>query len=52
MGREFGMRTILPLTGATGAGDLAQSVIKPDLVVDSVAALANEHWSIIESWLS
>jgi HAD superfamily hydrolase (TIGR01450 family) len=39
MSRELGMTSILVLSGATTAGDLAGSVVKPDYVIDSLAGL-------------
>jgi HAD superfamily hydrolase (TIGR01450 family) len=39
MSRELGMTSILVLSGATTAGDLADSVVKPDYVIDSLAGL-------------
>jgi HAD superfamily hydrolase (TIGR01450 family) len=39
MSRELGMTSILVLSGATTAGDLADSVVKPDYVIDNLAGL-------------
>jgi ribonucleotide monophosphatase NagD (HAD superfamily) len=39
MSRALGMTSILVLTGATAASDLAQSSVQPDYVIDSLAGL-------------
>jgi len=53
MGKEMGMRTVLPLTGATGREDLAgwRPDLQPDLVVEAVADLAGKYWPTVQGWL-
>ena len=44
MARRFGMRSVLVLTGVTDKATLNQSRYTPDLVVKSVAELADAKW--------
>jgi HAD superfamily hydrolase (TIGR01450 family) len=39
LGRALGMRSVLVLSGATGAGELAGSPQRPDYVIDGIASL-------------
>ena len=50
MARKYKMRSILPLTGATTRSELECSRYQPDLVLDSVADLAdNQVWASVFS---
>ena len=50
MARRYKMRSILPLTGATTRSELERSRLQPDLVVNSVADLADSRiWARVFS---
>ncbi|MDX1943846.1 MAG: HAD-IIA family hydrolase [Pirellulaceae bacterium] len=42
-GAAMGYRTVLVLTGSTGAGDLVRYAYRPDLVIDSIGQLCDEQ---------